>query len=71
MDILPTRVVRVADLDEPVRLHATGDWHLGERGCVESMLRRDIADIAADDCVRSGSVDECCPAGQRLRNDRQ
>jgi hypothetical protein len=49
MDILPTRVIEVADLDEPVRLHATGDWHLGERGCVESMLRRDIDAIAADD----------------------
>lgn len=49
MDVLPTRVIDVADLDEPVRLHATGDWHLGERGCVEARLRRDVEAIAADD----------------------
>lgn len=49
MDVLPTRVIDVTDLDEPVRLHATGDWHMGERGCVESLLRRDIETIAADD----------------------
>jgi predicted phosphodiesterase len=49
VDILPNRIVEVESLDQPVRLHATGDWHLGERGCVEARLKRDIESIAADD----------------------
>jgi len=49
MDVLPTRVIEVPDLDTPVRLHATGDWHLGERGCVEGKLRAAVDAIMADD----------------------
>lgn len=48
MDVLPKRIVNVRDLGKPVRLHATGDWHLGERGCAEDTLRRDIGKIAED-----------------------
>ena len=48
MDVLPTRVIEVPDLDTPVRLHATGDWHIGERGCAESKLKRDVDAIASD-----------------------
>jgi UDP-2,3-diacylglucosamine pyrophosphatase LpxH len=48
MDILPTRTIEVPDLDQPVRLHGLGDIHIGNRGCAESKLRRDVAAIAAD-----------------------
>jgi len=48
MDILPTRIVRLKSLDEPVRLHATGDWHVGEAGCAETRLRESMAKIAKD-----------------------
>lgn len=48
MDVLPTRVIEVEDLDSPVRLHATGDWHLGERGCVRDKLAADIDKIHDD-----------------------
>jgi len=72
MDILPTRVIDVADLDQPVRLHATGDWHLGERGCVESMLRRDVEAIAADEraiVLLMGDLAGCIAADDAKRFD--
>jgi len=34
----PTEIV-VDDLTKPYEIHATGDWHLGARGCAENRLR--------------------------------
>ena len=48
MDVLPTREIRVKRWTDPVRIHATGDWHVGEAGCSEARLRRVLADAAKD-----------------------
>ena len=46
---LLTREIRVRDLDAPVRLHATGDWHVGEMGCSEGRLRRALEAVRDDE----------------------
>ena len=48
MEVLPDRIVRLRSLDDIVRLHATGDWHVGEAGCAEARLRDAVARIASD-----------------------
>jgi len=49
MEVYTPTTIRVGRLDEPIRLHATGDWHLGERGCAAQRLRTAIEAAAAED----------------------
>ena len=42
----------VDSLDSPVKLHVTGDWHLGARGCAEQRLEAVIAEGAEDSNAR-------------------
>lgn len=48
MDVFRPRPIKLKSLDQTVRLHATGDWHVGESGCAEERLRRSILSIADD-----------------------
>lgn len=48
MEIPSPKVIKLKSIDDQVRLHATGDWHLGNRGCAEGHLRRTIAQIGKE-----------------------
>ncbi len=40
--------LRVRSLDDPIRIHALGDFHVGAAGCAEGRLRRAIQYVATD-----------------------
>ncbi len=42
------RTIEVEDLDQPVPLHCSGDWHLLSRACARGTLRRNLAHAASD-----------------------
>lgn len=48
MELPSPKVIKLKSLDHPVRLHATGDWHLGNLGCAETRLRRDMEQIGRE-----------------------